>query len=208
MIVKHLLPLESEYQQRPEYFRVTIFGESAGSASIGHLLLSDVTTGLFSQVDKSFLVFIICDFFPMRPKSSRIFVNIGFVWPGNRSIRVGSCLLGVWGTGREARSSDLQQSRLRARRERSRLPRRSCSLPSTAARRQHQPCVQRLHEGRQASSSHHCTMFPLSNKSCFKSNKLRPILKRQFCHVISKNICLNVFGSKQPREILVVILKL
>ena len=30
--------------------RVTIFGESAGSASIGHLLLSDVTTGLFAQV--------------------------------------------------------------------------------------------------------------------------------------------------------------
>ena len=29
--------------------RVTIFGESAGSASIGHLLLSDVTTGLFAQ---------------------------------------------------------------------------------------------------------------------------------------------------------------
>ena len=60
--VKHLLPLESEYEQRLEYFRVTIFGESAGSASIGHLLLSDVTTGLFSQVDKSFLVFIIGDF--------------------------------------------------------------------------------------------------------------------------------------------------
>ena len=58
MTVKHLLPLESEYRQRPEYFRVTIFGESAGSASIGHLLLSDVTTGLFSQVDKSsFVIF-------------------------------------------------------------------------------------------------------------------------------------------------------
>ena len=28
---------------------MTIFGESAGSASIGHLLLSDVTTGLFAQ---------------------------------------------------------------------------------------------------------------------------------------------------------------
>ena len=49
----------------------------------------------------------------------------------------------------------------------------------------------------------HCIMFPLSNKSCFKSNKLRPILKCQFCRAISKNICLYVFGSKQPREILV-----
>eukprot|EP00091_Calanus_sinicus_P025444 TRINITY_DN971_c0_g1_i10.p1 TRINITY_DN971_c0_g1~~TRINITY_DN971_c0_g1_i10.p1 ORF type:complete len:352 (-),score=125.29 TRINITY_DN971_c0_g1_i10:131-1186(-) len=29
--------------------RITIFGESAGSASIGHLLLSDSTNGLFSQ---------------------------------------------------------------------------------------------------------------------------------------------------------------
>ena len=54
-----------------------------------------------------------------------------------------------------------------------------------------------------------CTMLPLSTKSCLKSNKLRPILNGQFCHAISKNICLNVFGSKQPREILVfVILKL
>ena len=31
--------------------------------------------------------------------------------------------------------------------------------------------------------SGHCTMFLLSNKSCLKSNKLRPILK---CHAISK----------------------
>ena len=55
----------------------------------------------------------------------------------------------------------------------------------------------------------HCKMFPLSNKSCLKSNKLRPILNGQFCHVTSKNSCLNVFGSKQPREILFfVILKL
>ena len=55
----------------------------------------------------------------------------------------------------------------------------------------------------------HCTMFPLSNKSCLKSNKLRPILNCQICHVISKKICLNVFGSKQTREILAfVILKL
>ena len=47
-----------------------------------------------------------------------------------------------------------------------------------------------------------CTMVPLSTRSCLKSNKLRPILNAQFCHEISKNICLNVFGSKQPREIL------
>ena len=54
-----------------------------------------------------------------------------------------------------------------------------------------------------------CTMIPLSTKSCLKSNKLRPILNGQFCHAISKNIGLNLFGSKQPREILVfVILKL
>ena len=46
-------------------------------------------------------------------------------------------------------------------------------------------------------------------RSCLKSNKLRPILNGQFCHAISKNIGLNLFGSKQPREILVfVILKL
>ena len=63
-----------------------------------------------------------------------------------------------------------------------------------------------VHQGLELS---HCTMFPLSNKSCLKSNKFRPILKCQFCHAISKNICLNVLGSKQPREILVcVILKL
>ena len=55
----------------------------------------------------------------------------------------------------------------------------------------------------------HCTMLPLSTKTCLKSSKLRPILNGQFCHAISKNICLYVFGSKQPREILVfVILKL
>ena len=40
---------------------------------------------------------------------------------------------------------------------------------------------------------HHCTMLPLSTKSCLKSNKLRPILNGQFCHAISKYICLNVF---------------
>ena len=57
--------------------------------------------------------------------------------------------------------------------------------------------------------SGHCTMFLLSNKSCLKSNKLRLILKCQFCHTIFKNIFLNVFGSRQPRDILVfVILKL
>ena len=54
-----------------------------------------------------------------------------------------------------------------------------------------------------------CAMLPLSTKSCLKSSKLRPILNGQFCHAIFKNICLNVLGSKQPREILVfVILKL
>ena len=55
----------------------------------------------------------------------------------------------------------------------------------------------------------HCTMLPLSTKSCLKSSKLRPILNGQFCHTISKNIGLSLLGSKQPREILVfVILKL
>ena len=54
-----------------------------------------------------------------------------------------------------------------------------------------------------------CTMIPLSTRSCIKSNKLRPILNGQFYHAIFKNIGLNLFGSKQPREILVfVILKL
>ena len=43
-----------------------------------------------------------------------------------------------------------------------------------------------------------CTMLPLSTTICLKSSKLRPILNGQFCHVISKNICLNVLGSKQP----------
>ena len=47
-----------------------------------------------------------------------------------------------------------------------------------------------------------CTMLPLSTKSCLKSSKLRLISNGQFCHAISKNICLNVLGSKQPREIL------
>ena len=55
----------------------------------------------------------------------------------------------------------------------------------------------------------HCTMLPLSTKSCLKSSKLRPILNGHFYHAISKTIGLNVLGSKQPREILVfVILKL
>ena len=55
----------------------------------------------------------------------------------------------------------------------------------------------------------HCTMIPLLTRSCLKSSKLRPILNGQFCHAISKNIGLNLLGSKQPREILVfVILKL
>ena len=63
--------------------------------------------------------------------------------------------------------------------------------------------------GLQKSILLHCTMVPLSTRSCLKSNKLRPILNGQFCHAISKNIGLNLLGSKQPREILVfVILKL
>ena len=41
----------------------------------------------------------------------------------------------------------------------------------------------------------HCTMIPLSTRSCLKSNKLRSILNGQFCHVISNNICLNVFSA-------------
>ena len=44
-----------------------------------------------------------------------------------------------------------------------------------------------------------CTMLPLSTKSCLKSSKLKPInVNGQFCHAISKNICLNVLGFKQP----------
>ena len=63
--------------------------------------------------------------------------------------------------------------------------------------------------GLQKSILLHCTMVPLSTRSCLKSNKLRPILNGQFYHAIFKNIGLNLFGSKQPREILVfVILKL
>ena len=55
----------------------------------------------------------------------------------------------------------------------------------------------------------HCTMLPLATKSCLKWSKLRLIINGQFCHAISKNIGLNVLGSKQPREILVfAILKL
>ena len=51
-----------------------------------------------------------------------------------------------------------------------------------------------------------CTMLSLSTKSCLKSSKLRPISNGQFCHAISKNICLNLFGSKQPGEILVFVI--
>ena len=45
------------------------------------------------------------------------------------------------------------------------------------------------------------TMLLLSIRICLKSSKLRPILNGQFCHAMSKNICLNVLGSKQPWEI-------
>ena len=66
--------------------------------------------------------------------------------------------------------------------------------------------------GQNTNWQHHqvqCTMVPLLTRSCLKANKLRPILNGQFCHAIFKNIGLNLFGSKQPREILVfVILKL
>ena len=51
--------------------------------------------------------------------------------------------------------------------------------------------------------SQQCTMVPPSTRICLKWNKLRPILNGQFWHAISKNICLNVFGSKQPSEMLV-----
>ena len=54
-----------------------------------------------------------------------------------------------------------------------------------------------------------CTMSPQSSRSCLKLNKIRLILNCQFFHAISKKICLNVFESKQTREVLVfVILKL
>ena len=46
-------------------------------------------------------------------------------------------------------------------------------------------------------------MLPLSTKRCLKSSKLWPILNDQFCHAISRNICLNALGSKKPWEILV-----
>ena len=59
---------------------------------------------------------------------------------------------------------------------------------------------------REISQVPHCTMVPLSTRICLKSNKLRPILNGQFWHAISKNICLNVFGSKQPWEILVFVI--
>ena len=49
-------------------------------------------------------------------------------------------------------------------------------------------------------------MLPLSTKRCLNSSKLRPILNGQFCHPISKNICLIVLGSKQPWEILVFVI--
>ena len=51
-----------------------------------------------------------------------------------------------------------------------------------------------------------CTMLLLSTKSCLKSSKVRPILNGQLLSCDFQNICLNVFGSKQPREILVFLL--
>ena len=52
----------------------------------------------------------------------------------------------------------------------------------------------------------HCTMLPLATKSCLKSSKLRLTLNSQFCNAISKNICCNVLGSKQPWKILVFVI--
>ena len=54
--------------------------------------------------------------------------------------------------------------------------------------------------------SYHCTMIPLLTRSCLKSSKLRPILNGQFSYATSKNICLNLLGSKQPWEILVFVI--
>ena len=54
-----------------------------------------------------------------------------------------------------------------------------------------------------------CTMVPLLTRSCFKSNKVRLISNGYFLCAISKNICLNVFESKQRGEkLLFFILKL
>ena len=69
-------------------------------------------------------------------------------------------------------------------------------------RRSEEPAVDERQPSRLIPAPH-CTMIPLSTRSCLKSNKLRPVLNGQFCHAISKNIGLNVFRSKQPREILV-----
>ena len=52
----------------------------------------------------------------------------------------------------------------------------------------------------------HCTMSPLSTRSCLKSNKVRPISNCWFCRLIYKKICLNVFESKQRREKLVFVI--
>ena len=53
---------------------------------------------------------------------------------------------------------------------------------------------------------HQCTMSPLLTRNCFKSNKVRPISNCWFCRLIYKNICLNVFESKQRREKLVFVI--
>ena len=72
--------------------------------------------------------------------------------------------------------------------------------------KRHAHCVQHMSLYLVIQPGFHCTMVPLSTRICLKSNKLRPILNGQFCHAISKNICLNVFGSKQPWEILVFVI--
>ena len=63
--------------------------------------------------------------------------------------------------------------------------------------------------GNLRTSAFQCTMVPLLTRSCFKSNKVRLISNDYFLRAISKNICLNVFESKQRREnLFLLILKL
>ena len=77
----------------------------------------------------------------------------------------------------------------------------SVSLPLCFSLSQyHEICT---HIGRYTDCTIHCTMVPLSTRSCLKSNKLRPILNGHIYHAIFKNIGLYLFGSKQPREKLV-----
>ena len=63
----------------------------------------------------------------------------------------------------------------------------SISVISTSATQQE--CYQQCY---QHQCCQHCTMSPLSTRNCFKSSKVRPISNCWFCHLIYKNICLNV----------------